>query len=126
MRPLVADKVRIRAGLHRGARGRVTEVAGATLAVQLQVGSTCVRVRSGDVINYSLAARKAWRSLPHRAVGRPKGTKTVDRVSVTLRIDRKIWEDFQAAEASGLIRDRTEFFGGLLRKALTDVRTTGK
>jgi len=54
-----------------------------------------------------LAARKAWKNMPYRHVGRPKGVRHCDRVSVTLRIDRDLWEQFKRDESAGRIKDRT-------------------
>ena len=41
----------------------------------------CVKPR--EITNYSLAARKAWKTEPNRGVGRPLGLRLCDRVSVT-------------------------------------------
>ena len=48
-----------------------------------------MRMTPEQVTNYSLATRRAWVTDPDRAVGRRKGTKLTDRVSVTLRFDRE-------------------------------------
>jgi hypothetical protein len=68
-----------------------------------------------SVTNYSLAARKAWVTEPDRAVGRRKGTKLTDRVSVTLRLDREL---FLGLEDDGVIEDRAGLFNVLLREKL--------
>ena len=60
-----------------------------------------VRVTPEQITNFSLAARKAWVTEPDRAVGRRKGTKLSDRVSVTLRLDRDLWEQFLGLEEDG-------------------------
>ncbi len=49
----------------------------------LEESGSKVRVAPEQVTNYSLAVRKAWVTGPDRAVGRKKGTKLCDRVSVT-------------------------------------------
>ena len=74
-----------------------------------------------SVTNFSLAARKAWVTGPDRPVGRRKGTKLCDRVSVTLRIDRDLWERFRGMEGSGLIEDRTAAVNSWLRQKLEEL-----
>src|SRR4051812_32872150 len=93
------DKVRIRNGTRE--RGIVESVEGALLVIRLDGANKSVRMPAHAVTNLSLAARKAWASMPDRNVGRPKGTKTVDRVSVTLRIDRDVWDRFVTEEQKG-------------------------
>lgn len=56
-------------------------------------------VPAESLTNFSEAARKAWHSQPRRQVGRRKGTRLCDRVSVTLRIDCEVWERFRSVEA---------------------------
>jgi len=78
-----------------------------------------------DFTNFSLAARRAWQSMPDRKVGRPPGSRVSDRVSVTLRFDRDLWEGFRVAEHQGLVADRTEIFNTWLRdylRGLTYIR----
>ncbi len=75
-------------------------------------------LREEDITNLSLAARKAWKSEPGRRVGRRKGTRLCDRVSVTLRIDRELWEEFRLKESAGIIRDRTSTMNAWLREKL--------
>ena len=76
-------------------RGIVEEVHGDELLVRLHESEELIAIESGAVTNFSLAARKAWKNMPHRRVGRPKGARHCDRVSVTLRIDRALWEQFK-------------------------------
>jgi ribosomal protein L24 len=57
----VGDKVRIRAGNQKGRRGTIRAVTNSSLEVKLESGET-VAVSSIDVTNFSLAARKAWRT----------------------------------------------------------------
>lgn len=103
MKSKIGDKIRVKSSL---ARGIVEQIEGSTLVVSLDDGSMA-SVKSFEVTNFSLAARKAWESMPDRRVGRPKGTSRTDRVSVTLRIDRELWERFRHAEDAGLLTDRT-------------------
>jgi uncharacterized protein (DUF4415 family) len=115
------DKVRVKAPEHRGARGVVEAVKDGFLLVRLENSTTTLRLTAEAVTNLSLAARKAWQSLPTRRVGRPKGLRFSDRVSVTLRIDRDLWEDFQEKESLGAIEDRTALINELLREKLAEL-----
>jgi hypothetical protein len=107
MEPEVGDKVKLK--VHNGAptRGVVKEVRGNELLIRLDESGELVAVASELVTNFSMAARKAWQHMPHRQVGRPKGARHCDRVSVTLRIDRVLWEQFKRGESEGRISDRT-------------------
>jgi hypothetical protein len=115
------DKVRLKLGAHRGERGVIEAIDGDKCVVRLEASGRSVRVVPESVTNYSLAARKAWVTGPDRAVGRRKGTKLCDRVSVTLRIDRELWERFREMEGSGLIADRTADVNAWLRQKLDEL-----
>src|SRR5215218_9141904 len=91
------------------------------LVVRLDRSEGTVRVSPEQVTNYSLAARKAWVTEPRRAVGRRKGTRLRDRVSVNLRIDRDLWERFVALERAGAIDDRTAVINGWLREKIAEL-----
>ena len=107
MEPEVGDKVKLKSHHGTPIRGIVEEVHGDELLIRLHETGELIPVTSESVTNFSLAARKAWKNMPHRQVGRPKGARHCDRVSVTLRIDRALWEQFKRDESEGLIRDRT-------------------
>ena len=115
------DKVRLKATSHAGSRGVVEEIRKGELQVRLEDTGQRILVPSESVTNLSLAARKAWVSMPDRRVGRPKGMRFCDRVSVTLRIDRDLWEQFQLKESTGQIDDRTATINNWLREKLTEL-----
>src|SRR5436309_13843165 len=115
------DKVRLKAKGHPGARGIVEAIKGDRLVVGLEDSDQRVLVAPEEVTNFSLAARKAWVSMPNPGVGRPKGMRFCDRVSVTLRIDRDLWEQFRSKEAIGLIDDRTATINSWLREKLAEL-----
>ncbi|HEV8716422.1 MAG TPA: hypothetical protein VGX03_26820 [Candidatus Binatia bacterium] len=115
------DKVRLKAKRHAGSRGIIEATRDGKLVVQLEDSSQKVLVVPEEVTNLSLAARKAWVSMPDRHVGRPKGMRFCDRVSVTLRIDRDLWEQFRSKEAIGLIDDRTATINSWLREKLAEL-----
>lgn len=124
MEPEVGDKVKLKEANSASARGVVEAVQGDKLLVRLDASGEQVAVVSDVVTNFSLAARKAWKNMPSRRVGRPKGARHCDRVSVTLRIDRELWAQFKDDEAAGLIRDRTATINAWLREMLDKLQHT--
>lgn len=72
MKPQIGDKVRVKA---TKARGVVESLDDRRIRVRLDTGSLVV-ITETEITNYSLAARKAWKNMPNRRVGRPKGTTT--------------------------------------------------
>jgi len=113
------DKVRVKKACKQWAckRGVVECIKRGKLRLRLSQG-LLITVPEGDVTNLSLAARSAWRHMPKRGVGRPRGSKVSDRISVTFRIDRELWEALKLAEARSLITDRTAFINAVLRDHL--------
>jgi hypothetical protein len=120
------DKVRLKTGTHTGERGFVEAIDGEKLLVRLENSDQKLRVTPEQVTNFSLAARKAWVTYPDRAVGRRKGTKLYDRVSVTLRFDRDLWEQFQELEEAGVIENRTGVINDWLREKLAELNRGGR
>src|SRR5262249_44708308 len=110
---------------HAGSRGVVDVVEDDKLVLFLEDSGTKVCVTPEQITNYSLAARKAWVTGPDRAVGRKKGTKLFDRISVTLRFDRDVWEQFLALEEEGTIEDRTAIINGWFREKLAELDRGG-
>ena len=106
---LVGDKVKLKrsAGAEAGAHALVLGVDGPRLTLRLTESDRVLHSSIEHVTNLSLAARKAWRNMPARNVGRPKGSKVCDRLSVTIRVDRTLWERFRQAETDGIVEDRT-------------------
>lgn len=115
------DKVRIKTGAHEGVRGVVEKVKRQKILVRINEPEKLVEIMPSEVTNFSLAARKAWERMPHRRVGRPKGSFTTDRVSVTLRIDRELWTRFKDAETANLIDDRTERINAWIAEKLEEL-----
>ena len=118
MKSQVGDKVRVKRKAGSSVRGIIERVRRNRVVVRINDTGREAVVFPEDIINYSLAARKAWVSSPSRRVGRPKGASSVDRVSVTLRIDREVWDTFQRMEALGVIVDRTSTINSWLRTKL--------
>jgi hypothetical protein len=117
----VGDKVRVKVGGHTGERGFVESIEGEKLVIRLESARKVIVAPEG-LTNYSLAARKAWVTGPDRAVGRRKGTKLYDRVSVTLRFDREVWEQFLALEGAGTIEDRTATINDWFREKMSELQ----
>ena len=78
--------MRLKSGTHAGARGILESFDDEKLVVRLEGSGLKIRVASDQITNFSLAARKTWVTEPGRAVGRRKGTKLSDRVSVTFAL----------------------------------------
>ena len=121
MEPEAGDKVKVKDYNGVPVRGVVVDVYGDELLVRLNESGERIVVTCALTTNFSLAARKAWRNMPQRRVGRPKGARHCDRVSVTLRIDREIWDRFKHDESAGLIKDRTATINAWLREMLDKV-----
>ena len=126
MKAEAGDKVRLKAGAHAGARGLLDAFDGDKVVVRLEGSGREVRVTPEQITNFSLAARKAWETEPDRAVGRRKGTKLSDRVSVTLRLDRDLWELFLGLEEDGVIEDRTGLINEWFREKLAELARRGR
>jgi len=119
------DKVRLKSADHLDERGVIESCDRKRLWVRLVTSGDVVSVEAEEVTNFSLAARKAWESMPERRVGRPKGTAKTDRVSVTLRINRELWDEFRLAEENGLVPDRTTTINDWLAEKLSELLDEG-
>ena len=117
----IGDKVRLKRGPHTGERALIESFEDDKLLVRLEKSGRTAIVLPEEVTNFSLAARRAWKTEPGRRVGRRKGTRLCDRVSVTLRIDRDLWERFKEMEAAGLIDDRTAAVNAWLREKMAEL-----
>jgi uncharacterized protein (DUF4415 family) len=120
------DKVKFKSGKHQGTRAIVESISNNRISVRLAGDNSLMHTRSNALVNFSLAARKAWKSMPTRRVGRPKGVRLYDRISVTLRIDRAVWSDFQTKEQLGLIQGRTETINRWLKEKLARIKSVAK
>jgi hypothetical protein len=117
------DKIRVKHGPASSNRARVVSFDGSIAVVALGSGQL-VSVGRGEITNFSAAARRAWRSRPKRHVGRPRGI-VKDRISVTVRIDRLLWQRVRALEAAGILRERTEWLNTTLREAVEPLEKCG-
>ena len=115
----IGDKVAIK-GLGQVTRGIIEESLPAGARVHTREGSV-IEVAYAKLTNYSAVARRAWSKQPLRRVGRPRGT-IVDRVTVSVRLDRELWDAFRDAESEGLITARSETINTWLREGLTKLR----
>ncbi len=119
------DKVRVKRGPFAGERGILVRSTSDKWIVHLVNKDSQILVPADDLTNFSLAARRAWQSMPDREVGRPVGSRVSDRMSVIFRIDRGLWNDFLAAEEKGLVGDRTTVINECLRNILASVQRLG-
>jgi hypothetical protein len=121
------DKVRLNAKAQTpGLRGIVTEAETHFVIIKNTKDGSPLRVLPEHLTNFSLAARKAWKKMPERRVGRPRGSRVCDRISVTIRFDRELWQRFRAAETRGLVTDRTATFNTWLEEHLDRVQLKDK
>lgn len=109
------DKVRLRAGEYQGHRGVILGEEEDRVQVELEAGET-VNVLPDELTNYSLAARRAWKTMPKKA-GRPKAHARQKR-PVSFRLDMDVWKDLSRAAELGLIISREQAVNEWLRQAL--------
>jgi len=124
----VGDKIKVKRpeGDLLVCRGMITAIGRDVLTIRVDGTSVLANVAADNVTNFSLAARKAWQHMPKRNVGRPKGSRVSDRVSVTIRIDRRLWQLFRQAEADGVISDRTATLNSWIAEHLNRLPNTRK
>ncbi len=109
------DKIRIRSGSYTGARGIIQAESNGLLEIQLDE-SSIVHVVSDEVTNYSLAARRAWKTMPKRA-GRPQ-LSTPRKKMVSIRLDVDLWDRLGEAVELGLVPGREQAVNTWLRQHL--------
>ncbi len=109
------DKIRIRSGQYSGARGVIQAEVDGILDVLLDEG-TRVHIEPQEITNYSLAARRAWQTMPKRA-GRPQLSSPRKKM-VSMRIDVEVWERLGEAVDLGLIPNREEAVNTWLQERL--------
>src|SRR5438477_7615397 len=98
------DKVIVLCGQYRGLRGTILDIVGSDARVQLP--DDTVMLPTSCFQNYSSAARKAWKTRPVRATGRPKDPTLEPKKMVSLRLDASLWEELGKATDLQLIRSR--------------------
>src|SRR5438874_1259694 len=109
------DKIRIRSGPYSGARGVIQAEVDGILDVLLDEGSR-LHMEPQEITNYSLAARRAWQTMPKRA-GRPQSSSPRKKM-VSMRIDVEVWERLGEAVDLGLIPNREEAVNTWLQENL--------
>jgi len=109
------DKIRIRSGPLIGARGVIQAKVNGGLEVLLDEGNS-VHVEPEEITNYSLAARRAWKTMPKRA-GRPQLSSPRKKM-VSMRIDVEVWNRLGEAIDLGLIPNREEAVNTWLQERL--------
>lgn len=112
------DKVRVRVNPHRGLRGVIDAVQDGLLRIRLTTNDV-VDLQPEDITNYSLAARRAWESMPKRA-GRPPGAGPRKKM-VSLRLDAEVWGRLGQAVERGLITSREQAVNIWVRERLDEL-----
>lgn len=107
------DKIRIRSGPYSGARGVIQAEVDGILDVLLDEGSR-LHMEPQEITNYSLAARRAWQTMPKRA-GRPQSSSPRKKM-VSMRIDVEVWNMLQEAVERGLISNRERAVNDWIRE----------
>src|SRR5436305_10983855 len=85
------DKIVVLRGQYKGRRGTILDITGSDAQVQLPDDTVMLPV--SYLQNYSNAARKAWKTRPIRATGRPKDPTLEPKKMVSLRLDVSLWEE---------------------------------
>ena len=114
----LGDKVRVKVRPGDPERGIIREVSKAWLRVETNDGET-VLVPPDSVTNYSLAARRAWRTMPKRA-GRRRGDVAPSRM-VSLRLSADVIELLHRAADLGRIGSREQAINNWLRERLLEL-----
>ena len=114
----VGDKVRLRDGAYCGSRGIVSSVGVNMLQIALPDGEL-IEVTPDVLTNYSLAARRAWKSMPKRS-GRPK-LPAPRKKMVSLRLDIDVWQLLDRAVSLGLVANREQAVNGWLKEKLVEL-----
>lgn len=100
------DKVRVRRGPYAGMRGVVRAWTANEIEIETADQQT-LHVDHGAVTNYSLAARKAWKTMPKRA-GRPSQDPARTKQMVSMRLSPDVWRRLGEAVDLGLVRSRED------------------
>jgi KOW motif len=113
------DKVLVLRGEHQGLRGIIDDIQGDTAIVVFSDGTATLPIAL--LQNFSSAARKAWRTRPKRAAGRPKDPDLPPKRMVSLRIDEKLWDELGKAVEVNMIRSREAAVNQWLREKLDEL-----
>jgi uncharacterized protein (DUF4415 family) len=111
----IGDKVKIRSGSHAGARGVIQGEDIGLLHIRLEMGEI-VNLTALEITNFSLAARRAWETMPKKA-GRPSLDEPRKRM-VSLRLDVDVLEMLEHASAIGIFPNKSEGMNQILRENL--------
>jgi hypothetical protein len=117
----VGDKVRVRIGDYAGARGLVRGIEDGHLEVEIEP-DTMIRASAAGVTNYSLAARRAWQTMPKRA-GRPRSAEP-RRKTLSVRLYPDVWALYQQVSSLGLLPSQTLAVNNWLREGLAALLET--
>lgn len=111
----IGDKIRIRSGPYSGARGVIQAQVDGILEILLDEGNS-VHIKPQEITNYSLAARRAWQTMPKRS-GRPQLSSPRKKM-VSMRLDIDVWDQLGDAVELGFISSREEAINSWIRERL--------
>lgn len=117
MRP--GDKVLVRDGDHAGQRGIL--LATGPDSVLIDIDGHHFQLPPVGLRNFSLAARKAWETMPSRKAGRPKNPDLPLKRVVTLRVEDELWRRLGAAAEAGLVRSREAAVNQWIKERLDEL-----
>ena len=117
------DKVVILRGEYKGIRGVIRDIQGEKVDVALPEGNAVLSITT--IQNFSSAARKAWRTRPDRATGRPKDPTLSPKRMVSLRMDLSVWDELGKAVEMKKIRSRESAVNQWLREKLDELWNQG-
>jgi hypothetical protein len=113
------DKIVVLRGQYKGQRGTILDTAESNVRVQLS--DDTVMLPTSYLQNYSNAARKAWKTRPVRATGRPKDPTLEPKKMVSLRLDASLWKELGEATELQLIRSREAAVNHWIREKLDEL-----
>jgi uncharacterized protein (DUF4415 family) len=120
------DKVVVLRGNYKGLHGTIDSTHENSAIVILLKSEGIITLPIELLQNYSSAARKAWRTRPKRATGRPKDPDIRPKRMISLRLDIDLWEELRQATEAGLIRSREAAVNQWLREKLDELWENSK
>ena len=118
------DIVRVLRGEHAGVKGQVVQAsirASGTWILVSAPPDEPVWIPEQDLTNRSRAARRAWKSIPKRAVGRPPISESRRKKMVSMRLDQELLDDLQQVKELGLADSKEEVVSAALRPVLAEL-----
>jgi len=116
---IIGDKIVVLHGQYKGLRGTILDIEGSDVKVELPDNTVVLPI--SYLQNYSSAARKAWKTRPIRAAGRPKDPTLEPKRMISLRLDASLWDELGKATELQLIRSREAAVNQWIREKLDEL-----